>query len=64
VVCRRRCRFWHEVCTESGAVQHYTADLVVLATAGREGVFDAMRGSTSERIVRAVACPVLSVPQN
>jgi len=37
---------------------------VVLATAGREGVFDAMRGSTSERIVRAVACPVLSVPQN
>jgi len=47
-----------------GAVQHYAADLVVLATAGREGVFDAMRGSTSERIVRAVACPVLSVPQN
>jgi len=45
------------------AVEHYAADLVVLATAGREGVFDALRGSTSERIMRAVSCPVLSVPQ-
>jgi nucleotide-binding universal stress UspA family protein len=38
------------------------ADLLVLATAGREGVLEALRGSVTERVVRAAPCPVLAVP--
>ncbi len=38
------------------------ADLIIMATAGRHGFLDALRGSTSERIVRSAACPVLAIP--
>jgi nucleotide-binding universal stress UspA family protein len=38
------------------------ADLIVMATAGRHGVLDALRGSTTERIVRNAEVPVLAVP--
>jgi nucleotide-binding universal stress UspA family protein len=38
------------------------ADLIVMTTAGHHGVLDALRGSTTERIVRAAKCPVLAVP--
>ena len=38
------------------------ADLIVMATGGRQGVFDALRGSVTERVVRAAPCPVLAVP--
>jgi nucleotide-binding universal stress UspA family protein len=38
------------------------ADLIVMATAGRHGVFDALRGSVTERVVRSAPCPVLAVP--
>jgi nucleotide-binding universal stress UspA family protein len=38
------------------------ADLLVLATAGREGVLDALRGSVTERVVRGAPCAVLAVP--
>jgi nucleotide-binding universal stress UspA family protein len=38
------------------------ADLIVMATEGRHGVFDALRGSVTERVVRAAPCPVLAVP--
>lgn len=39
-----------------------SADLIVLATQGRAGFLDAIRGSTTERIVRGARCPVLAVP--
>jgi len=39
-----------------------SADLIVLATQGHHGVLDALRGSTSERILRGARCPVLAVP--
>jgi nucleotide-binding universal stress UspA family protein len=39
------------------------ADLIVMATAGREGVLDALRGSVTERVLRAAPCPVLAVPE-
>ena len=39
------------------------ADLVVVVTAGHHGFVDALRGSTSEMIVRRAPCPVLSVPE-
>jgi nucleotide-binding universal stress UspA family protein len=39
-----------------------SADLIAMATAGHHGFLDAMRGSTSERILRRAPCPVLAVP--
>ena len=38
------------------------ADLIVMATEGREGAFDALRGSVTEQVVRGADCPVLAVP--
>ena len=38
------------------------ADLIVMATAGRQGFLDALRGSTTERVLRHAPCPVLAVP--
>lgn len=40
------------------------ADLIVLATEGHQGFLDALRGSTTERVVREATCPVLAVPGN
>jgi nucleotide-binding universal stress UspA family protein len=37
-------------------------DLIVMATEGHHGFLDALRGSTTERVVRAANCPVLAVP--
>jgi nucleotide-binding universal stress UspA family protein len=39
------------------------ADLIVMATEGRHGIIDAMRGSVTERVVRGAPCPVLAVPE-
>jgi len=39
-----------------------SADLVVMASDGRNGILDAFRGSHSEQIVRQVPCPLLVVP--
>ncbi|MCB0757325.1 MAG: universal stress protein, partial [Flavobacteriales bacterium] len=38
------------------------ADLVLMTTKGHDGFLDALRGSTTERVMRAVKCPVLAVP--
>jgi nucleotide-binding universal stress UspA family protein len=38
------------------------ADLLALPTAGHHGFLDAIRGSTSERILRRAPCAVLAVP--
>jgi nucleotide-binding universal stress UspA family protein len=38
------------------------ADVLVLATEGRHGFLDALRGSTTEQVVRGARCPVLAVP--
>jgi nucleotide-binding universal stress UspA family protein len=43
------------------AAREFDADLVVMATAGRHGFVDALRGSTTERVLRALACPLLAV---
>jgi hypothetical protein len=44
------------------AARDCQADLIVMATAGHHGVLDALRGSTTERIVRLAQCPVLAAP--
>lgn len=38
------------------------ADLIVMTTSGPQGFLDALRGSTSERVLRRSPCPVLSLP--
>jgi nucleotide-binding universal stress UspA family protein len=38
------------------------ADLIAMPTAGHHGILDAMRGSTTERIIRQAPCPVLAIP--
>jgi nucleotide-binding universal stress UspA family protein len=37
-------------------------DLMVLATQGHIDFLDALRGSTTERVLRGAHCPVLAVP--
>jgi nucleotide-binding universal stress UspA family protein len=39
------------------------ADLVVMATAGHEGILDALRGSVTEQVLRGAPCPLLAVPE-
>jgi nucleotide-binding universal stress UspA family protein len=44
------------------AAAELKADLVVMPTAGRAGVLEAVRGSTTERVLRHVRCALLAVP--
>jgi nucleotide-binding universal stress UspA family protein len=38
-----------------------SADLIAMPTAGHHGFLDALRGSTTERVIRHAPCPVLAV---
>ncbi len=38
------------------------ANLIGMATAGHQGLLDALRGSTTERVLRRSPCPVLAIP--
>ena len=38
------------------------AGLIVMTTDGRNGFLDALRGSHSERVLHAAACPLLTIP--
>jgi nucleotide-binding universal stress UspA family protein len=58
---------WKEIRREGDAVvtildAAQEADLVVMATEGRHGFVDAMRGSVTERVVHGATCLVLTVP--
>ena len=44
------------------AADEWQADLIGMATAGHHGFLDALRGSTTERVIRQAPCPVLAVP--
>ena len=39
------------------------AELIVMTTQGHRGLTDALRGSTTERVIRRARCPVLAVPE-
>lgn len=39
-----------------------TADLIVMTTNGRDTLNQALRGSTTERVLRNAKCPVLAIP--
>ena len=38
------------------------ADLIVMTTEGHTNLFDLLRGSTTERVVRRARCPLLAIP--
>lgn len=44
------------------AAKEVSADLIVMMTAGHDGILDALRGSTSEQVLRHAQCPLLAVP--
>ena len=45
-----------------GTAAERKADLIVMATEGRHGFLDALRGSTTEQVLRHAACPLLAIP--
>lgn len=46
------------------AAEALPADLIAMTTHGHHGFLDALRGSTTERVLRRARCPVLAVPAN
>ncbi len=42
--------------------EEHAVDLVVMPTQGRHGFLDALRGSTTEQVMRELQCPLLAVP--
>jgi nucleotide-binding universal stress UspA family protein len=44
------------------AAADISADLIVMATDGHHGFLDALRGNTTERVLRAAKCALLAVP--
>jgi nucleotide-binding universal stress UspA family protein len=61
---------WRPMATAGGDVvdtilavaKETTADLIAMSTKGHHGFLDALRGSTTERVLRHARCPVLAVP--
>jgi len=58
---------WKELRREGDVVARIlnsaqSADLIVMATEGTNGIVDAMRGRVTELVVRDAPCPVLAVP--
>ena len=47
------------ILAEAGKIE---ADLIVMATQGHDGFLDALRGSTTERVLAGADCPLLAVP--
>lgn len=62
--------FWHRRLEEGDDVvgtvlrvaEELDADLIVMPTHAHDGFLDALRGSTTERVLQGCACPLLSVP--
>jgi nucleotide-binding universal stress UspA family protein len=60
---------WENVIRRGDVVQEILAlareraiDLLVMTTQGHDGFLDALRGSTTERVLRGTRCPLLAVP--
>lgn len=58
----RVCRPGEPVDEIVGAAERLRANLIVMPTAGRHGVFEVLSGSTTDRVLRRAPCPVLGVP--
>jgi nucleotide-binding universal stress UspA family protein len=44
------------------AAHEYDVELIMMATAGHEGILDALRGSVTQQVLRRAPCPLLAVP--
>ena len=44
------------------AALEFEVDFIGMPTAGHHGILDAIRGSTTERVIRHAPCPVLAIP--
>ena len=44
------------------AAEAVDADLIVMPTAGRHGFMDALKGSTTQRVLKRSPCPILAIP--
>jgi nucleotide-binding universal stress UspA family protein len=44
------------------AAERVNADVIVMPTAGEQGLLEMLRGSTTEQVLRRARCPVLAVP--
>lgn len=60
---------WEAECREGDVVEvilerarELDADLLVMTTKGHDGFLDALRGSTTERVLHGAPCPLLAVP--
>lgn len=60
---------WENVIRHGDVVQEILAlereravDLLVMTTQGHDGFLDALRGSTTERVLRGARCPLLAIP--
>ena len=42
--------------------EEYEVDLIAMATQGRDGILDALRGTVTEQVLRRSPCPLLAVP--
>lgn len=60
--CRRIVRQGDVVDELIRVAEESEADLIAMATRGKQGFLDALRGSTTQRVLRRAPCPVLAVP--
>jgi hypothetical protein len=60
--CERLVRAGDTVDEILGIAAGRSADLIAMTTQGHKGFLDALRGSTTERLLRSAPCPVLAVP--
>jgi nucleotide-binding universal stress UspA family protein len=44
--------------------QEFHVDLIIMATAGKQGILDALRGNTTQQVLRQAPCPLLAVPSH
>ena len=44
------------------AADEFASNLIIMVTEGSQGFLDALRGSTTQQIVRRAPCPVLAIP--
>jgi nucleotide-binding universal stress UspA family protein len=61
---------WTPIAREGGVVdtiiataEEQNSDLIVMATAGHDGILDALRGSVTEQVLRRAPCPLLAIPR-
>jgi nucleotide-binding universal stress UspA family protein len=60
--CRRLQRSGDPVQEIVAAAAELEPDLLVMATAGHEGILDALRGSVTQQVLRLASCPLLAIP--